>query len=82
MLYGYPLKQVNEYGLCELKEITFAASADVLRDVARFLNAMAALMDSGEFSKHSHWHIQTTVPHWDRRCPGKGIIVVSPVMTG
>ena len=37
MLYGYAVKELNEEGLLELREVRFAASPEVLREIARFL---------------------------------------------
>lgn len=76
MIYGYPAKEVNEYGLLEMKEITFSASPVVLREIARFLAVSADLMDAGDFETCSHQHIQSVIPDWDRRFPESDIVVV------
>lgn len=78
MIYGYVLTTVNEYDLCEMKEITFAASPDVLREIAGFLENMAGLMESGGFDNCSHIHIGNAIADWDRRFPNKDIIVAVP----
>jgi hypothetical protein len=76
MIYGYALKTLNDDGLFEMKEVTFAASPQVLREIASFLNAMAAQMEAGAFDKCSHQHIQIANPDWARRFPNKDIIVI------
>ncbi len=78
MIYGYSEKQLNEYGLLEMKEITFSTSPEALRKIAFFLNEMANLMDDEGFGKISHRHIQNTISDWDSFYPGKDIIVMSP----
>jgi hypothetical protein len=77
MIYGYAAKEVNDFGLFEMKEITFVASPEVLREVAYFLNTMADLMEAGGFS-NTHRHIGNTVKNWDKRFPGKDVIVIPP----
>lgn len=78
MIYGYGLKEINEFGLLEMKEITFAAPPDVLRQVARFLEDMARRMDEGFFDETSHRHIGSLIAGWDDRFPDKDIIVMPP----
>lgn len=77
MIYGYACKKVNEYGLLEMREITIAASADVLREMAHFLGEMAEIMEAGGFSRCSHRHIGSVIKDWDERFPGKDFIVMS-----
>ena len=78
MIYGYAARELDENGLLEMKEVTFAASADVLREVADFLTEMADLMEVGGFSECSHRHIGSVVKDWDDRFPGKDVIVMPP----
>ena len=78
MIYGYAIKKVNEYGLCEMKEITFSAPPATLREIALFLNKMASLMESGDFNEGSPEHIQDIISDWDQRFPDKDIIVIPP----
>lgn len=78
MIYGYGLKQVNNYGLLEMKEVTFVTSPQVLREVARFLVAAAQEMEAGKLSESWHRHIGNVVQDWDARFPGKDIIVAVP----
>ena len=48
MIYGYPEKVVNEeYGLLQMREISFAMSAAQLRLVATFLVRVAEELESG-----------------------------------
>ena len=76
MFYGYSKKQLNEYGLQDLREVTFSASPDVLRQIADFLNESASMMEEGWFDKCSHRHIQDEVKDWDKRFPERDIIVM------
>ena len=78
MVYGYSAKETNEYGLLEMKEITFSAPPPVLRDISRFLAEAASLMEAGAFEACSHRHIQSVITDWDRRFPGKNIVVLAP----
>lgn len=64
MIFGYPKKQINEFGLLEMKEITFSSSPDELKQIARFLAEMAELMEESDFENCSHRHIQNTIPEW------------------
>lgn len=77
MIYGYPSKELNEYGLVELKEVTFSASPKVLRQIGEFILDMANLMEKGEFTT-SHYHIETFVQGWNKRFPNKDVIVTRP----
>jgi hypothetical protein len=61
-----------------MKEVTFAASPQVLREIADFLASMAALMESGRF-RNTHRHIGSFVSEWDKRFPQKDVIVMPPV---
>ncbi len=76
MIYGYSKAQVNEYGLLDLKEITFSASPEVLRQIATFLNQSASMMEDGWFDKCSHRHIQDEIKDWDEKFPDRDIIVM------
>jgi hypothetical protein len=77
MIYGYKLKEINEIGLLEMKEITFLAPSDVLREIARFLEDMAHQIDEGTLLS-SHRHIGSVIVGWDKRFPDKDIIVIPP----
>lgn len=76
MIYGYSKKQVNEYGLHDLKEITFSTSPETLRQIADFLNQSASLMEEGWFEKCSHRHIQDEMKDWDKMFPDRDIVVM------
>lgn len=76
MIYGYSNKKVNEYGLLEMKEITFSVSPEVLRKIGFFLNEVADSMESDLFQKSSHSHICNMIPNWNELCPDKDIIVI------
>ena len=76
MLYGYGMNQLNEFGLLEMKEITFAASPKVLRQIAFFLSEMAQKMEAGNFSNSSHVHIGDVIRNWNELFPQKDIIVM------
>lgn len=76
MLYGYSSRTVNEeYGLLEMREITFDASPTNLRKIARFLEKMADVIETGQ-AKSSHAHINSVIDSWDREHPNKGIVVI------
>ena len=79
MLYGYAVKELNEEGLLELREVRFAASPEVLREIARFLAQMAELMENGGFARCSHRHIGSVIHGWDKRFAGKDVIVMPPI---
>jgi hypothetical protein len=78
MIYGYGSKEINEYGLLEMKEITFSAPPSVLRQIAQFLEDTARQMEEGAFAKTSHRHIGSVIVGWDKRFPNKDIIVMPP----
>ena len=78
MIYGYKLAEVNEYGLIELKEVTFAADAETLRDLGRFFTLMADAMDADEFDRTSHRHIGNVIEGWSSS-QDKDVIVMPPV---
>lgn len=78
MIYGYPAKEVNEFGLLEIREISISAPPAVLREMSRFLADMADVMEAGGFDACSHRHIQSVIRDWDRRFPGKDIVVTAP----
>lgn len=77
MIFGYSEKQLNEYGLLEMKEVTFSTSSETLRKISYFLNEAATLIDNGSFDKNSHIHIQNIIPDWDDCYPNRNIIVCS-----
>jgi hypothetical protein len=78
MIYGYSISEVNEYGLLEMREVTFMASPAVLRKIAGFLSSMAIEMEQGSFEKCSHMHIGAFHHEWNKQHPDKDIIVMPP----
>ena len=81
MIFGYPVKQANEYGLMELREISIAGPPDLLRDLARFFSEMAEFMEQGGFEDCSHRHIGSVVLDWNKRFPNLEIVVAPPLAT-
>jgi len=75
MLYGYSSRTVNEYGLLEMREISFDASPSDLRKIANFLEKMADVIDTGQ-AMSSHAHINNVIDSWDREHPNKDIVVI------
>jgi hypothetical protein len=78
MIYGYSNKVLNDYGLMEMREVTFQAPPVVLREVAKFFLAMADLMETNGFSNCSHRHIGSVISNWDTRFPEKDIVILPP----
>ena len=78
MIYGYSGRVCNEHGLLEMKEITFSAPPETLREVAKFLSAMADHMEAGGFLRCDHFHIGSVIGGWDESHPGKDVLVVCP----
>jgi len=78
MLYGYASRKVNEYGLLELREVTFAAPPEVLREIAAFLEHAATRLEAEKHSPMFHVHIGSVVPGWTARFQGKDVIVMRP----
>ena len=54
MIYGYDTCVVNEYGLRQMREISFDADADPLRELAAFLASAADTIDEGVSER---WHV-------------------------
>lgn len=79
MIYGYSLRTCNEEAvLLEMKEVTFSAPPETLREIAKFLSAMADHMEAGGFLRCDHSHIGSVIPDWDEMHPEKDIIVCCP----
>ncbi|MCA8991361.1 MAG: hypothetical protein KDA69_01425 [Planctomycetaceae bacterium] len=55
MIYGYDRRTVNEQGLREMQEVTFAMPANQIREVAAFLNSAADKLE-GVPSIQAHEH--------------------------
>jgi hypothetical protein len=75
MIYGYSRRVVNEYGLMEMREITFAETPEDLRTIGEYLVQMADLAERGGFERTSHRHISSTVAGWSKTHPTVDIIV-------
>lgn len=73
MIYGYSKKVVNEYGLLQMREVSFAMSPTKLRVVATFLARVAEQLESGHTFLHRH--IDEVLPEW-RAVSSTDIIVV------
>jgi hypothetical protein len=78
MIYGYSRAAVNEYGLLEMNEVTFAMDPGRLRVVGQFLIDMADEMEKGTFEKCSHRHLTSTHPDWDKLQRVADVIVSPP----
>lgn len=75
-VYGYQRTVVNpEYGLLELREVSFNLSPDALRRLATFLRDCA---DSGEAGvlRSDHIHIEEFDRTWKRENPDLDVIVL------
>lgn len=59
MVYGYDELQVNEWGLKQMREVTFSIPSSTLRKVAAFLMSAADEMDAAEPSIQWHRHVPT-----------------------
>jgi hypothetical protein len=57
MVYGYDSRTINEYGLKQMREISFKLPANTLRELARFL-----LQSADELQ-------DATSPNWHRHSP-------------
>ncbi len=76
-IYGYSNRQVNDYGLQELSEVSLELPPADLRAVARFLNHCAELIESGQW-RTSHRHLTTHEPDWNKRHRNSDVIVLHP----
>jgi hypothetical protein len=75
--YGYSTAVVNEYGLHELSEVSFALSAQDLRRVAAFLTTCADEIESGSW-RSSHRHLTTFDRRWEIDHPNSDVIILHP----
>lgn len=77
MIYGYPEKVVNEqYGLLQMREISFAMNAAQLRLVATFFVRVAEELESG--GTFLHRHIEEIVPEWRSTQPSADLVAIPP----
>ena len=59
----------------ELREVTFQASPDALRTIARFLEQMATELEEAP-SGFEHCHVLDTIEEWPSQWPD--LVVVGP----
>lgn len=75
-VYAYPASgPLNEYGLLELKEVSFSADANTIREIARFLNEAANEIERTDTCDHVH--MQDRSKSWKEDWPD--LIVCKPV---
>lgn len=75
-IYGYQRDVVDpEFGLLELREVSFDLSPDGLRRVADFLRYHADRMEAGDW-RSSHGHIDTYDDRWRHDHPGLDLVVI------
>jgi len=75
MIYGYSEKIVNEeYGLLQMREVSFAMSPGQLRLVATFLLRAAKQLEAGQTFLHRH--IDELVPEWRATMPHADLVVI------
>ena len=79
MVYGYSRRVINEYGLMEMREVTFALAPEELRVVGQFLLDMAQEMEGRTFEKTTHRHLSTSHPGWTKSTSNADVIVMPPV---
>ena len=78
MLFGYPDKIVDkQYGLYQLREVSFQFAPSVLRRVAAFLDSAADAIEKNTF-RSSHIHIDSLDDCWSTDCPNCDLIVLHP----
>ena len=75
--YGYQRAVVDpEYGLLELREVSFDLSPDGLRRLAAFLLDCAHRAEAGDL-RSDHVHIEEFDRAWKRESPDLDVIVLS-----
>jgi hypothetical protein len=75
--YGYQRTVVDpEYGLLELREVSFDLSSDGLRRLAAFLRDCADRAEAGDL-RSDHVHIEEFDRAWKRESPDLDVIVLS-----
>ena len=67
-IFGYKNKVVNEHELLEMREITFQASPEVLKAIAKFLNDSADKISENKES-FDHSHLQDEWKNWKEEYP-------------
>ena len=77
-IFGYKRAVVDEeFGLLDLREISFDLPPEDLRRVARFLDYFAGEIESGAW-RGSHVHIGSFDPSWRAGQSGADVIVLNP----
>ena len=77
MIYGYSEKVADdEYGLLQMREISFSMTSAQLRIVGQFLAHMADDIDAGKAFLHRH--IAETSPDWKASGAEVDIVVLFP----
>jgi len=72
MIYGYDSQTINEYGLKQMREISIAADAGALRELAEFISECADELESA-VSRHWHRHAPASL----QRGVGCDVIVIN-----
>ena len=67
-IFAYKNKEVDKSGLLELREVTFLASPDTLRAIAKLLNDSADSIEKNPGSLN-HLHLQDTWCDWQEGYP-------------
>jgi hypothetical protein len=76
-IFGYTKRQVNDFGLMELTEVSFDLSANDLRTIAGFMLECADELESGSF-RTSHRHLSVFARQWSKDHPSVDVIVNMP----
>ncbi len=77
-IFGYKRAIANEeFGLLELREISFDLDPDDLRRVSRFLEHIAAEIESGTW-RSSHDHLSAFDSSWRVGHPEVDVIILNP----
>lgn len=78
MIFGYTKKNnLNEYGLSELREVSFRMSAEELENMAKFFTQAAEDTKAGKLRPGYHMHIDSCVKGWDSDASGDVIVIAS-----
>lgn len=76
-IYGHSKRQVDDYGLQEMADISLEMPAGDLRRIAEFLTHCADEAESGNWQT-SHRHLDSFDPDWRRRHPELDVVVLLP----
>jgi ferredoxin-NADP reductase len=76
-VYGYSRIVVDpEFGLMELREVSFGLPPVDMRRVAAFLQHYADLIESGDW-KSDHIHLESFDPQWRARQPDLQVVILN-----